>query len=54
MAGALIMATKVKPAAFKVDHDNYNDDYLRGILRRVRVIAMVVPAGVGTGPAISR
>ena len=24
------MATKLKPVAFKVDHDNYTDDYLRG------------------------
>ena len=30
-----------KPAAFKVDHDNYTDGYLRGILRRVKTIAMV-------------
>jgi len=28
-------------AAIKVDHDRYTDDYLRGVLRRVRVIAMV-------------
>ncbi|WP_300299441.1 CoA-binding protein [Ferrovibrio sp.] len=25
----------------KIDHDNYNDDYVRGILRKTRVIAMV-------------
>lgn len=24
----------------KIDHDNYDDDYIRGILRRVNVIAM--------------
>lgn len=43
------MATKVKPVEFKVDHDNYTDDYLRGILRRVRVIAMV-----GASPSWNR
>ncbi len=25
----------------KIDHDNYDDDYIRGILRRTNVIAMV-------------
>lgn len=25
----------------KIDHDNYSDDYIRGILRKVNVIAMV-------------
>jgi len=25
----------------KIDHDNYDDDYIRGILRKVNVIAMV-------------
>lgn len=29
------------PAVEAVDHDVYTDDYLRGILRRVRTIAMV-------------
>ena len=29
------------PAASGVDHDAYTDDYIRGILRRVRTIAMV-------------
>ena len=28
-------------AAPAVDHDRYTDDYLRGVLKRVRVIAMV-------------
>jgi predicted CoA-binding protein len=27
--------------ALAVDHDRYSDDYLRGVLKRVRVIAMV-------------
>jgi predicted CoA-binding protein len=27
--------------AAKVDHDRYTDDFLRGVLKRVRVIAMV-------------
>ncbi len=43
------MATKMKPVEFKVDHDNYTDDYLRGILKRVRVIAMV-----GASPSWNR
>lgn len=30
-----------KPAASKVDHDNYTDGYLRGILGRANTIAMV-------------
>jgi predicted CoA-binding protein len=30
-----------KPIAPKVDHDNYTDGYLRGILGRVKTIAMV-------------
>jgi predicted CoA-binding protein len=41
MAGALNMATKLKPVEVKVDHETYSDDYLRGILKRVRTIAMV-------------
>jgi predicted CoA-binding protein len=43
------MATKVKLAEFKIDHDNYTDDYLRGILRRVKIIAMV-----GASPSWNR
>ena len=34
-------ATAAVPAAGAVDHDAYSDDDLRGILRRVRTIAMV-------------
>lgn len=35
------MATAIKKAALKADHDNYSDSYLRDVLRRVKTIAMV-------------
>jgi predicted CoA-binding protein len=47
MATRAAAKRKVEPAAAKepqapaVDHDNYTDGYLRGILRRVKTIAMV-------------
>ena len=34
-------AAPAAPATRRVDHDAYTDDYIRGILRRVRTIAMV-------------
>ena len=34
-------AAPTKPVAPKVDHDSYTDGYLRGILGRVKTIAMV-------------
>jgi uncharacterized protein len=37
MGGPLIMSATLD----KIDHDNYDDDYIRGILRKVNVIAMV-------------